>query len=208
MPAAAPEQSTATSSSRSSGSGAVLVSKPSSAARASRAASRSAPRTCTRPPHARATCAASRPTGPGPTTSTSSPAPIRGGSRRQLQTQASGSANAAAALGSHSGTRWRPRAGTSSRAAKAPSTAEPIERRSGQRFTRPERQCAHVPHVEKYVSETTRAPSQAGSTPSPTSATTPHTSWPIVTGGRDRNSSSTMCRSVPQMPAASTASTT
>jgi hypothetical protein len=59
----------------------------------------------------------------------------------------------------------------------------PIERRSGQRFGRPVLHQLHSPHVEKYVSVTTRAPSQDPSTPAPSSITIPATSCPIVTGG-------------------------
>ena len=67
---------------------------------------------------------------------------------------------------------------------------------------------SHSPQVEKYVSLTTRSPTAQPSTPSPSSRTTPETSWPIVTGGSDGNSSSQMWRSVPQMPAPTTSSTT
>ena len=63
------------------------------------------------------------------------------------------------------GTRCRFRAGTTTVAAKAPSTNEPIERRSGQRFVRPSRHHSQTPQVEKYVSETTRAPSHSSVTP-------------------------------------------
>ena len=104
--------------------------------------------------------------------------------------------------------RCSPRAGTSSRAANAPSSREPIERRCAHRFGRPPRQNSHSPHVEKYVSLTTRSPTDHPVTPSPSSRTTPDTSCPIVTGGSDGNSSSQMCRSVPQMPAPTTSSTT
>ena len=47
-------------------------------------------------------------------------------------------------------------------------------------------------------------PIRPGSTPAPTAATTPQTSWPIVTGGSHAYSPASMCRSVPQMPAART----
>ena len=50
--------------------------------------------------------------------------------------------------------------------------------------------------------------SDSASTPSPTERTSPVTSWPIVTGGWDGNSSSAMWRSVPQMPAEITSSST
>src|SRR6266511_3401591 len=186
----------------------VDVSKPSASAAASRGSSRGVPRTCTPPPAARATCAASNPIGPGPITSTSSPSRTRSGSSNELQQQASGSAIAATLPSSQSGMRWRFATGTCRSGAKPPSTCVPIERRSGQRFVRPARQKAHTPHVEKYVSVTTRAPRQPPSTPSPSSATTPETSCPIVTGGTDGYSPSWMYRSVPQMPAPTTSSAT
>ena len=75
----------------------------------------------------------------------------------------------------------------------------PIERRCSHTLSRPARQWAHVPHVEKNVSTATRAPSHEASTPSPSSATVPHTSCPIVTGGTLSYSPSQMCRSVPQI---------
>ena len=89
--------------------------------------------------------------------------------------------------------------------ANPPSTPEPIERRSAQSIGRPSRHQRHIPHVRNAVSGATSAPSQASSTPSPTASTRPATSWPSVTGGNDAYSSSTMCRSVPQIPAAVTA---
>ena len=52
----------------------------------------------------------------------------------------------------------RPRAGTSTSGAKAPFSREPIERRCAQRFGRPSWHHEHSPHVEKYVSLTTRSP--------------------------------------------------
>ena len=107
-----------------------------------------------------------------------------------------------------SGTRWSPCAGTTTDSAKAPSTWVPIDRRSGHTFGRPARHWRQCPQVEKYVSLTTRAPSQPGSTPEPLSTTVPQTSWPIVTGGTLGYSPASMCRSVPQIPAARTASRT
>ena len=129
---------------------------------------------------------------------------VAGRDRRRIeqdwQTHASGSRSAAAGRSSPSGTPVQLRAGTTTRGANAPSTREPIERRSGHRFGRPARHHSHAPHVEKYVSETTRAPTHSPVTPVPELRDDADTSWPIVTGGTERNSSSTMCRSVPQIP--------
>ena len=62
----------------------------------------------------------------------------------------------------------------------------PTERRYGQMLGRPARHQRHSPQVEKNVSDVTRAPAHAPSTPAPSSATTPQNSWPIVTGGTHR----------------------
>ena len=203
IPGPAPLHSTTTSACAS-----VPVSNPSSRASARRAPSRSVPRTVTRPPHARATCAAINPIAPGPITSTSSPGRTARGSSSELQTHASGSDRAAASSGSRSGTRCRLRAGSTNRGANPPSTCVPIERRCAHTLSLPARQYSHTPQVEKNVSTATRAPSHPSSTPSPSSATTPHTSCPIVTGGALSYSPSQMCRSVPQTPAADTSSAT
>ena len=116
--------------------------------------------------------------------------------------------NTAACSSSQSEMRWRLVSGTTTRGANPPSTKEPIERRSGQRFRRPSRHHSHLPHVEKYVSQTTRAPIQPASTPSPTSRTTAETSCPIVTGGTLAYSAASMWRSVPHTPAPRTSSST
>ena len=59
------------------------------------------------------------------------------------------------------------------RGANAPSTCEPIDARCGQMLGRPARHQRHAPQVEKNVSDVTRAPAHASSTPGPSSATTP-----------------------------------
>ena len=164
----APEHSTTTSgASPANGRSAVEVSKPSRRASSRRTSSPGAPRTWTRPPLARATCAASRPIAPGPSTSTSSPASMLAGSESELQTQASGSQMAAARSLSESGTRCRLRAGMRMRGANAPSTCVPTDWRCGQMLGRPARHQRHVPQVAKNVSEVTRAPAQEASTPAP-----------------------------------------
>ena len=94
------------------------------------------------------------------------------------------------------------------RGANAPSTCEPSDARNGQMLGRPARHQRHAPQVEKNVSDVTRAPAHAPSTPRPSSATTPQSSWPIVTGGTHGYSPASMCRSVPQIPAASSSITT
>ncbi len=94
------------------------------------------------------------------------------------------------------------------RGANAPSTWVPTDLRYGQMLGRPARHQRQAPQVEKNVSEVTRAPAQAASTPLPRSATTPQNSCPIVTGGTLGYSPASMCRSVPQMPAASSSITT
>ena len=208
IPGPEPEHSTTTSAAGASSRPATDTENPSSRASASRAPSRSVPRTVTRPPQARATCAAISPIAPGPITSTSSPGRIALGSSSELHTQASGSDSAAAASGSASGTRCRLRAGSTSRGAKPPSTCVPIERRRSHTLRRPSRQYRHSPQVEKNVSTATRAPSQPSSTPSPSAATVPQISWPIVIGGALGYSPAQMCRSVPQTPTAATSSTT
>ena len=121
---------------------------------------------------ARATCAASRPTGPGPTTSTSSPSATtsRVEQRVAARTRAARSATARAPS-SQSGMRCRfarrdeqPRRERRRRRASRSSAAR------GQRFVPARRgRTRTAPQVEKYVSLTTRAPTPAASTPSPTS---------------------------------------
>ncbi len=110
--------------------GSVVVARPSRAAAASRTVSDGRPETVTSAPCSRATCAARSPIGPGPVTRTRSPGEITGGSQRQLQMHASGSISVAARSESAAGARWRFLAGTIRRGAKAPSTNEPIDRRS------------------------------------------------------------------------------
>ena len=79
----------------------------------------------------------------------------------------------------------------------------------GQRLIRPSRApLAAAAGREVRLGDDPRAEPAPASTPSPTAATTPETSWPIVTGGTLRNSSASMCRSVPQTPAPRTSSST
>ena len=59
------------------------------------------------------------------------------------------------------------------RGANAPSTCVPTDLRNGQMLGRPARHQRQSPQVEKNVSEVTRAPAHAASTPGPSSATTP-----------------------------------
>ena len=66
---------------------------------------------------------------------------------------------------SQSGTRCRLRSGTITCAREGTVDERADRAASGQRLIRPSRHHSHTPHVEKYVSETTRTPSQSGSTP-------------------------------------------
>ena len=209
MPDSWPEHSTATSNAPTSPSSVVDVANPSAAAVSSRAVSLGVPRTWTSAPAARATWAARRPIGPGPDDEhrVARADPV-GVEQRVAAARERLDHRAASRPSSQSGMRCRLRAGTSRRGANPPSTNEPIDRRSGHRLMRPSRHQRQRPQVEKYVSVTMRAPRHDSSTPSPRSATTPETSCPIVTGGCEAYSPSKMWTSVPQMPAATTSTTT
>ena len=210
MPGAAPEHSTTTSgASPANGRSAVEVSKPRLRASSSRASSCAVPRTCTRPPLARATWAASRPIAPGPITSTSSPASTLAGSESELQTHASGSQIAAArslepvrhavqVARRHAHAR-RERAvdvradraalgadARSPRAAPATVAAGREERLGGHARAQPGR--IHAGLRARPPRRRTRGPSSPG--------------------GTLGYSPASMCRSVPQMPAASRSMTT
>ena len=75
------------------------------------------------------------------------------------------------------------------RAAKAPSMPQPGDRLSAHSSANPRRHRWQMPHASECGSLTTRAPSQAESTPSPSPDTEPTNSWPRVTGGQYGNSS-------------------
>ena len=78
----------------------------------------------------------------------------------------------------------------------------------GQMLGRPERHQRQSPQVEKNVSEVTRAPAQAGPRRLRARPRRRRARGPIVTGGTHGYSPASMCRSVPQMPAASRSMTT
>ena len=76
-----------------------------------------------------------------------------------MQTHASGSASDGRVAVEPVRDRGAARApARAARGANAPSSREPIERRCAHRFSRPPRHHSHSPHVEKYVSLTTRSP--------------------------------------------------
>ena len=145
-PPAAPEHSMTTLAD--CGSACVAVSNPSSRAASSRATSEARPTTVTSAPERRATCAARSPTGPGPVTRTGRRR------RRAAGRRGSGRRMRAARRGMRRGRRasrargCRFCTGTITKGAKAPSTNEPIERRSGQRLGRPSRHHAQTRQVE------------------------------------------------------------
>ena len=141
------------------------------------------------------------------------PAPRRPG-RSDPDRAASGSSTRAARPSPPRGRPASPRcgAGCARERAAAARTRRPRTSRSTRArdrgSIRPSWHQRQRPHVEKYVSVTIRAPRHDSSTPSPRSATTPETSCPIVTGGREAYSPSKMWTSVPQIPAATTSTTT
>ena len=71
---------------------------------------------------------------------------------------------------------------------------------------RPVRQWKQTPHVT-WLSAETYSPSSTSETALPSATTVPQSSWPSVSGGftrsDDHSSQRSMCRSVPQIEAAS-----
>ena len=129
------------------------------------------------------------------------------GARSRFQpcrTEARGSRNAAVSSSRPAGSRWRfddtTPAGTRTNSAKAPHSRSACP--SAQRFPRPAAQSAHRPHGPEMPG-TARSPSFHAVTPGPTSATSPESSWPMVSGGRMRGCPrASSLRSVPQVNAA------
>jgi hypothetical protein len=99
-------------------------------------------------------------------------------------------------------------AGTTKRSANPPLKSRPTSRPFAQTFVRPARHASHSPHARIGFS-TTRVPTSEGSTPSPTSATAPTDSCPMISGGIRRGlASRNPCRSEPQIAEAVVRTTT
>ena len=179
---------------------------PASASRAKRSFTTSA--TITRAPEARKSSACRAPTGPPPMTSAVSPGSALTMSVL-LTTQDSTSVQMASSNGTRSAIGWHARSGTTFIDARPPSRKMPNVVKFTQWLTRPILQKRHVPQL-RFGAMATRSPGFRAVTPAPTSMMRPMYSWPMITptvagwpGGRSR-----MCRSVPQMPHPSTATST
>ena len=179
--------------------------------RPARAGPRRAARPASRPPRP-------RPSRPGPRaarsrrgrrTSTRSPTRDRPAGRAASCTRTREARSARRPRrAAQSGGRWRLCSGHDDRGAKAPSTCVPIDRRSGRGWAA-RRGSSGTPRRSSSTSRRRRGRrASPRRRPAPSSSTTPQTSWPIVTGGTLGYSPASMCRSVPQIPAARTATRT
>ena len=132
---------------------------------------------CTSAPIAVANAVVSSPMVPGPQTRIRFPGPAWAAEAAR-QPLPPGSTRAPARSSIASGSRYRLDARTSTFSASAPGQSTmPTSRRSAQTCPRPAAHRGQCPQPS-MVSPVTRAPSQPGSTPSPSADTTPHHSCP------------------------------
>ena len=138
---------------------------------------------------------------PPPMTTTIAPGGIRYISSPDRQ-QAAGSVRAAVTASRPRGRGCTQAAGSATRSAKPP-----MRRARGHWETRPAAQAGQAPQPWDGSHATAR-PTSRGLTPRPTARTIPEYSCPITSGGCHGNSPWVAWMSVPQMPAASTPTTT
>ena len=181
---------------------------PSEVASASRSGLRSVITTC-RAPACRLTIAAMIPIGPAPVTSTSSPS--IGNASAVCTALPNGSKIAATPHSTGCRCTQALVDGRATYSANAPSTCTPMPRVLMHRWRRPARQLRHRPQT-RCPSPLTMSPTCTSITLEPTSTTSPENSCPTVRGGLTvpaaHSSQASICRSVPQIPVAFTATST
>src|SRR4051812_8946278 len=143
----------------------------------------------------------SRPMMPPPITTTVAPRGMANISRPDRQ-QAAGSVSAAVTGSRARGSGCTQCAGSATRSAKPPTRVAPAHW-----LMRPAAHSAHAPQP-KDGSQATARPTRRGLTPRPTDVMTPVYSWPSTSGGFHGKRPCVAWMSVPQMPAACTATTT